>query len=66
MERSDPTIHSFIVKVWLETAGPDNPSRAQGYITHIPGEERVYITSLDDVPAFILKKLGRIAFTANP
>ncbi len=62
MEPSDPTIHSFIVKVWLETARPDGPRTAHGSITHVPGEEKMYLTSLDDISAYIARVLGSITF----
>jgi hypothetical protein len=65
MERSDPIIHSFVIKVWLEVTGPDDEPHAHGYITHIPGGERTYLKDLDEIGPFIRLLLGRAAFTAE-
>lgn len=52
MSEYDP--HSFIVKVWIEET-TEEAGRAtwRGHITHVPGGERRYIDSLDDIIAFV-------------
>jgi hypothetical protein len=65
MERSDPDIHSFVVKIWLEIDGPDDKHLAHGYITHIPGGERAYLTDLDEIGPFIRLLLERAGFTTE-
>ncbi|MGH2458928.1 MAG: hypothetical protein ACRDIY_08675, partial [Chloroflexota bacterium] len=57
---------SFVVIVWLEEA-PSREGRAvwRGHITHVPSGERRYVTTLDDVPAFIAPYLQRMGVTLN-
>jgi hypothetical protein len=46
--------HSFIVKVWLEESFEEaGETLWRGHITHVPGEERRYLRTLDDVVDFI-------------
>jgi hypothetical protein len=46
--------HSFIIKLWIEeSVGEDGLITWRGHITHVPGGERRYLKSLDDIPAFI-------------
>ncbi|HYP51954.1 MAG TPA: hypothetical protein VEQ42_00350, partial [Pyrinomonadaceae bacterium] len=54
METSDPSVHSFIVKIWVEEgARADATAAWRGHITHVPGGERRYLTHLDDIVDFI-------------
>ena len=50
----DPHTHSFITKIWLEEEA-DETGRAvwRGTITHVPGGERRYLRTLNDVVTFI-------------
>lgn len=54
MDVGEATVHSFIIKLWLE----DDESQGQrtawhGYITHVPTGARRYLQSLSDVTEFI-------------
>ena len=64
----DTTIHSFIVKVWLEeTAQEAGQATWRGRITHVPGGEQCYFKELDDIPSFIkphLEAMG-VQFSSN-
>lgn len=48
----EPAIHSFIVKIFVDPALGDS-RRWHGYVTHIPGGERRYLTSLKQISIFI-------------
>jgi hypothetical protein len=51
---SDYAPYSFIIKVWIEeTAEEAGQATWRGHITHVPGGERRYIDSMDDIIAFI-------------
>lgn len=54
METSEATVHSFIVKFWLEKTGDEtNLIGWHGHITHVPSGKRSYIRKLDDILKFI-------------
>jgi len=54
MELLENTNHSFIVKVWLETAGGEGArARWRGQIDHIPGGERFYFNEPDEILTII-------------
>lgn len=55
METSEPLAHSFVVKIWVE-APPAGEGRTswRGHITHVPGGERRYLKTLDDIANFIM------------
>ncbi len=51
---SEPSVHSFIIKLWFEQASEEaNSTTWHGHITHVPGGERAYLKDLDEVAAFI-------------
>jgi hypothetical protein len=53
--------HSFIVKVWLEESIEEaGDATWRGHITHVPGEERRYLHTLDDIVEFIGPYLERM------
>ena len=53
-EQTEPFIHSFVVRVWLEEANTETMEEVwRGHITHIPGNERKYLKDLSEIPAFI-------------
>lgn len=53
--------HSFVVKVWLEESLEEaNPAIWRGHITHVPGEERRYLHTLDEIVDFIGPYLERM------
>ena len=65
MDRPERTIHSFIVKIWLQTpATRAAPATWSGQITHVPGGERRYLRNLNGVTAFIAPYLA--AMGVNP
>ncbi len=51
-------IHSFIVKIWKEDESQKSTWR--GHITHVSGNEKKYLTSLDDIPCFIKPYIERM------
>jgi hypothetical protein len=58
MDAGEATVHSFIVKLWLE--GDDGQGQRiawHGYITHVPTGARRYLQSLSDVTEFIKQHL---------
>lgn len=52
--------HSFIVKIWREEVENGKLPKWRGHITHVPGNERRYLKSLDDIADFIKTYLHRI------
>jgi hypothetical protein len=53
-------IHSFIIKIWREEAEKGKPPQWRGHITHVPGNERCYLKTLEEVSVFILDYLQRM------
>lgn len=54
MDLAESTVHSFIVKLWLEDeSGETSRLRWHGYITHVPSGARRYFRKLSDVTDFI-------------
>lgn len=67
MERREPTVHSFIVKVWSEELAEDTVIW-RGRITHVPSGRATYITQVDELAHFItpyLKQMGVQASLAS-
>lgn len=61
MDAGEATIHSFIVKLWLE--GDDGHGKGtawHGHITHVPSGARRYLKSLSEVTEFINEHLDEI------
>jgi hypothetical protein len=55
---SDFRIHSFVIKLWLESSvGATKRAVWRGRISHIPGNEYLYLKKLDDIPLFIMPYL---------
>jgi hypothetical protein len=54
MDLPEHNTHSFIVKIWLEEIR-DEAGKAiwRGHITHVPGGERRYLSSLEEIVTFI-------------
>lgn len=52
MDLAESTVHSFIVKLWLEAEG-ETSLRWHGYITHVPSGARRYFRKLSDITDFI-------------
>ena len=54
MDIPETTVHSFIVKLWLEEAGDETGKTVwRGYVTHVPDGERRYLKRLNDLIDFI-------------
>ena len=47
------TLHSFIIKLWLEDQGKDKQTVLHGHITHVPSGARRYLKSMSDITTFI-------------
>ncbi len=61
MSPSDVLSHSFVIRIWFEqTAEEAGQVQWRGQITHIPGEERRYVTNLVDVITFIAPFLSEM------
>ena len=62
MDAPEASIHSFIVKIWLEeTATEAGKNIWRGHITHVPSGKRRYIQHMDEITAFIalyLEEMG--------
>jgi hypothetical protein len=55
MDQFEANTHSFIVKIWREEVSSDTSQAAwRGHITHVPGGERRYLRSLDDLSTIII------------
>lgn len=59
MDLSESHVHSFIVKLWLESV-TEEAGRAvwHGQITHVPGGERRHFRDLDEIRDFIEPYMG--------
>ena len=51
MDLTESTVHSFIVKLWLE--GDTDPLTWHGHITHVPSGARRYFKTLSEITDFI-------------
>ena len=61
MERLEPRIHSFIVKIWLEEGDEDiDSAMVHGHVTHVPSGDRRYIRSEKEIPLLITSCLQRM------
>jgi hypothetical protein len=59
MELPENSIHSFVIKIWLEeTAAEAGRARWRGHITHVATGQRHYVNSMGDLPAFVAPYLG--------
>ena len=63
MDLPEAEVHSFIVKLWLESEG--RSVEWHGHITHVPGGERRYLRELDDIADFIEPYLARHGATTR-
>jgi hypothetical protein len=58
MDLSESTLHSFIIKLWLEgDCGKSEPNVWRGYITHVPTGDRRYLKRLSDIADFVQEYL---------
>jgi hypothetical protein len=53
MDLSEPQLHSFIIKIWPESAQGSDPTVLRAQIKHVPGGEARYIKNLDEIADFI-------------
>jgi hypothetical protein len=54
MDSFEANTHSFIIKIWREEISVGTGQAVwRGHITHVPGGERHYLKSLDDISIFI-------------
>ena len=55
----ESTLHSFIVKLWLDDEGGQTGRRVwRGYVTHVPSGAQRYLKRLSDIDDFIREYLG--------
>jgi hypothetical protein len=68
MDLAESTVHSFIIKLWLEDEGGETSRRTwHGYITHVPSGSRRYFKKLNDITDFITQYVdGNGAQTQRP
>ena len=58
MDLSESTLHSFIIKLWLEVdCNQSEPNVWRGYNAHVPTGNRRYLKRLSDVTDFIQEYL---------
>lgn len=56
--------HIFIIRIWGEPREIEGaPPRWRGMIEHVPGGERRYIQSLDEILAFIARYLAEMGIS---
>jgi hypothetical protein len=59
MDLTESQVHSFIVKLWLDSVAAEADRDAwHGHVTHVPDGERRYFTDLDEIRLFIEPYLG--------
>lgn len=58
MDLSEPEIHSFVIKLWLEESVEGSDVAWRGHITHVPSGERRHLNELGDIVDFITPYLG--------
>lgn len=52
--------HSFIVKIWTEATDGFQRAVWRGQITHVASGERLYLTDLNQITAFVSRFLGEM------
>lgn len=58
MHPDEPVMHSFVVRIWLESSADDDwLIKWRGQITHLPGNESQSFKDLNRVVEFILPYL---------
>jgi len=56
---AESTLHSFIVKLWLDDQDGEKGQRVwRGYVTHVPTGAQRYLKRLSDIDEFIKEYLG--------
>ena len=54
MDESESAAQSFVVRVWVEErAGQTGQGVWRGHITHVPGDNRRYLKSLDEIGDYL-------------
>ncbi len=54
MDESESTVQSFVLRVWVEErAGSTGQGVWRGHITHVPGDNRRYLKSLDEIGDYL-------------
>ena len=58
MHPDEPVMHSFVVRIWLESSADDEwQNRWRGQITHLPGNESQSFNDLNRIMDFMLPYL---------
>ena len=55
MDLKESKVHSFIVKLWLESEG--GLTAWHGHVTHVPSGARRYIKKLNEIADFVSEYL---------
>jgi hypothetical protein len=62
----ETSIHSFIVKIWVEDSQHfPGERRWHGSTTHVPSNVKIYISHLDELLAFIQRMVGEDVFKSQ-
>ena len=55
MSSVESSIHSFIIRIWVEEMAESRDAMPwRGHITHVPTGTKQYLKDLDDIQAFIV------------
>lgn len=66
MDLPENSIHSFVIKIWLEeTAAEAGRAAWRGHITHVSSGQRRYVQRLADFPSFIAPYLRQMEVEVN-
>lgn len=57
MDLPEAQVHSFIVRIWLESAEPGEAVLWRGHVTHVADGTRQGFQSLDDLTTFVARYL---------
>jgi len=67
MDQSGALSCSFIIRVWLEeTAEESGKVKWRGHITHVPGGDRRYFRTLNDIEMFVGSYLQEMGVRPSP
>lgn len=57
LDSFEARIHAFTIKIWLEEAQTDRPTRWRGAITHVPSGKRRYFQDLNEIQTTLIPYL---------
>ncbi|HKU75353.1 MAG TPA: hypothetical protein VJR02_15690 [Pyrinomonadaceae bacterium] len=66
MDVAESTLHSFIVKIWIDEQDGKSGRRVwRGYVTHVPSGAQRYLKCLSDIEDFIKEYLDEDEIQSN-